>query len=128
MLISDFFKKNFIVSIYGVVFFIWYILMKYSLYTYNKDFYEFLILVFKYLELGIGVFIFLIWLGDKRFKFIYYLGYVILVRLISVTFSKIATLPFFEGKIETILVFLFLGIILIQCAFNFFKDMSYKKN
>lgn len=124
--ILKFFKENFVFGV-GVL---QAIVILSFLFINDNELFKLALKVARYF----GVIIFIIWLNDKRYKFLYYLGYVavsiflgkilevVLPNLIDVIVSSRTSL------IILLSILCILESIVLQFIYNIFKDMSYKKN
>jgi hypothetical protein len=124
---SNFFKENYVIGV-GVL----QALLVLSFLFINSDGELFLLLLDGLIFFE--VIIFVIWLRDKKYKFLYYFFYVLIAitfRFISLKFL-LPSLAININSITSMIIFIALlcifdGIIL-QFAYNFFKKMSYSKN
>lgn len=122
---KEFFKKNFIVSIYGAWFLVGYGLFKYSIFTNDESLFLFTRNFIKFSDIVIGIIIFIVWFKDERFKLLYYLGFLFIGKYIGFITGEICS--YLSGIIESIFLIMFSGTVLIQLCYNFFKGLSYKK-
>lgn len=122
---KEFFKKSFIVLIYGIWFLIGHALFKYAVYIHNEKLFLFASSFFELSDVAISIIILIVWHLDKRFKFLYYLAFIFVASFIIFILAK--TSPYFNGRFGLLLLILFAGIILIQLSYNFLRGLSYKK-
>nr|DAS14751.1 MAG TPA: hypothetical protein [Caudoviricetes sp.] len=122
-----FFKENFVLGV-GIL---QAIIILLFLFINNKELFKLIINGLKYF----GIIIFIIWLNDDRYKFLYYFYYVLVSIVIGSCMLNIL-LPILinvvvNSRNSLIIVLSILCIlegVVSQFFYNLFKEMSYKKN
>ncbi len=122
---KELFKKSFIVLIYVIWFLIGHVLFKYAAYIHSEKLFLFASSFLELSDVVVGITIFIVWQLDKRFKFLYYLAFILIGNFIIFISAK--TSSHFNGRLELILLILFAGIVLMQLSYNFLRGLSYKK-
>lgn len=122
-----FFKENFVLGV-GIL---QAIIILLFLFINNKELFKLIVNGLKYF----GIIIFIIWLNDDRYKFLYYFYYVLVSIVIGSCMLNIL-LPILinvvvNSRNSLIIVLSILCIlegVVSQFFYNLFKEMSYKKN
>ena len=122
-----FFKENFVLGV-GVL---QAVIILLFLFIDDKELFKLVLNGLKYF----GIIIFIIWLKDERYKFLYYFYYI----LTSVVIRKCVSIILLPTIINTVVnsrtsLILILSVLCIlegivsQFFYNLYRDMSYKKN
>lgn len=121
----DFFKKNFVFGI-GVL---QAIIVVSCIFIGNKKLFLIATEYSKYL----GIFIFIVWLKDDNYKFLYYLGFFLSSSFMGFIISELIrpfSMNIINGRVSLVvfLIFVFLLTSTVgQFLYNVFRNMSYKK-
>lgn len=84
----------------------------------------------QYISYILGFIIFIKFILDENYKFLYYVGFIISDSLMSKIF-EVLTVPFITGLVSTILMFIIIGLpasLLSAYLYEFFKQKSYIKH
>ena len=119
-----FFKENFVLGV-GIL---QAIIILLFLFINNKELFKLIVNGLKYF----GIIIFIIWLNDDRYKFLYYFYYVLVSIVIGSCMLNIL-LPILinvvvNSRNSLITILCILEGVVSQFFYNLFKEMSYKKN
>lgn len=122
-----FFKENFVLGV-GVL---QAVIILLFLFIDDKELFKLILNGLKYF----GVVIFIIWLNDEKYKFLYYFYYVIVSIIIGNCISVIllpalinAVVNNKNSLIITLSILCIVEGVILQFFYNLFKEMSYKKN
>ena len=122
-----FFKENFVLGV-GVL---QAVIILLFLFIDYKELFKLILNGLKYF----GVVIFIIWLNDEKYKFLYYFYYVIVSIIIGNCISVIllpalinAVVNNKNSLIITLSILCIVEGVILQFFYNLFKEMSYKKN
>lgn len=122
-----FFKENFVLGV-GVL---QAVIILLFLFIDDKELFKLILKGLKYF----GIIIFIIWLNDERYKFLYYFYYVIVSIIIGNCISVIllpalinAVVNSRNSLIITLSILCIVEGVILQFFYNLFKEMSYKKN
>ena len=122
-----FFKENFVLGV-GVL---QAVIILLFLFIDDKELFKLILKGLKYF----GIIIFIIWLNDERYKFLYYFYYVIVSIIIGNCISVIllpalinAVVNSRNSLIITLSILCIVEGVILQFFYKLFKEMSYKKN